>query len=163
MQLIKGWVLGREAPRAFMPWFARIEKPTGLGPPKLVSARVQPVSVADVAWAACEALERPEAAGEVFELGGPSELTWPELYTAVRDAMPMTNTKKKPVPIPGPMGVAMAKGAKAVGLAQLLPFGPDEPAMAQQDVTCSNDKAERLLGFDPVAFDTALHEYAGRI
>ncbi len=162
IQMMKGWVLGREAPHFFMPYFARVDgKPPA--PPKLAAPKVQPVSVVDVAWAVGECLEQGESIGEVYELGGGEVLTWPEMLTTFRDALPYVESKKRIVPLPAPLGVAMARGAKTLGLGQMLPFGPDEPRMAQEDSVCSIAKAERHLGFEPVGFTPALREYADRV
>lgn len=45
--------------------------------------RLQPVHVADVAAAAARAIEMPDAAGRVFELGGPRILTYRQLVEQV--------------------------------------------------------------------------------
>ena len=162
IQMIKGWVLGRNAPHFFLPYFARVEG-SPPSPPKLVSARVAPVSVLDVAEAAMSALERPESIGEVYPLTGPETLTWPELLTTVRDAMPLTDKRKKPRPIPGKLGWLMAKAAKPLGLSEALPFGPSEPIMAMDDSVANCGKAAEELGFIPRGFRATVRQYAGAI
>jgi uncharacterized protein YbjT (DUF2867 family) len=167
IQMIKGWVLGREAPWFFMPYFARIEAPPsgagGLPLPRLVSAKVQPVFVGDVAAAVVAALASDDAIGEVYPLAGSETLDWPTLLAIVRDEMPLTERGKRALPLPGVVGVAMARAAEAVGLGALLPFGPSEPVMATEDNTCSTDKARRHLGLRPSAFLPTIREYAASI
>lgn len=49
------------------------------------SSRVQPVHVDDVARAVLAALERDDAAGAIYELGGPSVYTYRELFEGIAD------------------------------------------------------------------------------
>lgn len=165
MQMIKNWVLGRSAPRFFMPYFAKVEIDKGFPPkpPKLSSALIAPVSVLDVAAAITESLASQKAVGEVYPLTGPETLDWPTLLKSVRDAMPLGDKKMKVRPIPGYMGWAMAMKAKILGLDALLPFGPSEPLMAIEDSTGSNVKARTHLGFNPAPFTSTMRAYADRI
>lgn len=162
VRMVRDWVLGRAAPRLFLPYFARIEKPEGgkIGPPRLVSADVQPVHVDDVAGAVADALENPVTIGEVYHLTGPETLSWPELLTTIRDAMPMTDSSKPVRPIPAPLGAMMARAAGAVGLGELLPFGPSEPRMAAEDSVAPTDKARAHFGFEPRGFRQSVLSYA---
>src|SRR5690606_13936247 len=109
-----------------------------------------PVRVEDVARAAVNAIERPEARGEVYPLCGPQALDWPELLAQVRDAVPLNDTRKPIWPVPAIKGLALARAAKPLGLAELLPFGPGEPVMATEDMVCSNAKAAAHLDFTPL-------------
>ncbi|GAB4520740.1 MAG: NAD(P)H-binding protein [Phycisphaerales bacterium] len=163
MQMVKAWVLGRSSPRFFLPYFVRPEGLEGFPPrPKFVSAQVQPVAVEDVASAAVRAIASDDAVGEIYPLVGPETVDWPTLLRTVRDAMPVTS-KKPCVPLPAPLGVAMAHGARFLGLADLLPFGPSEPAMAARDNTANAAKAHAHLGLEPVSFTDSVKAYAGAI
>lgn len=163
--MIRDWVLGRQPPRTFMPYFARVEFDRTMPPkpPRLVSALIQPVYVGDVARAVAASLFDPRAIGEVYHLAGPHSLTWPEMLTMVRDAMPITDSTKKPRPIPAPLAVAIAQAAKFVGLGAALPFGPSEPIMASEDNTAPHDKARAHLGFSPAPFQQSLASYASQL
>lgn len=165
VQLVKGWVLGRTQPHFFLPWFARveIEKSFPPRPPRLTSAILQPVLVDDVASAIVAALQHEESVGEVYPLAGPDSLDWPSVLTTIRDAMPVGDKGKKPRPIPAQLGFAVATAARALGLADLLPFGPGEPVMASEDATASNAKAAAHLGFSPTPFFESVEGYAQRI
>lgn len=163
IQMVKGWALGREMPFVFIPYFTRPVLPIGFGPPAFESARVQPVSVGDVAFAAVESLQRDEAVGEVYPLGGPSQMDWPTMLGTVRDALPLADHSKRIVGIPGHAAMVNAIGAAAVGMGPMLPFGPSEPVMAMEDSVCSNEKARADLGFEPSDFTASVRGYAARI
>ncbi|MBL0926715.1 MAG: NAD(P)H-binding protein [Phycisphaerales bacterium] len=163
MQMIKAWVLGRAQPWFFIPYFTRVEKPAGFGPPRLVSALVQPVAVEDVAAAAAESLARPDAAGEVFTLVGPERLDWPTMLAAVRDALPLGDPSTRIRGVPGPLAAILARVAGALGLGNAIPFGPSEPVMATEDSTGSPDKAGAFLGLIPRPFTPTMRAYAARI
>jgi len=164
MQMTKDWVLGRAAPWFILPYFVRVLPPSGMPPvPKIESAKVQPIHIDDVAQAVVASLARPEAVGEVYPLGGSETLDWPTLLRAVRDALPVTEPWKQPAPLPGLLGVAMAKAAAVLGLAELLPFGPSEPLMAIEDSTCAMDKASAHLGLHTRPFLDSMKAYAAQI
>jgi len=165
MQMAKSWVLGRSAPWFFIPYFARVEVEAGFPPsaPRLTSAEVQPVYVGDVAECAARCLEREASIGEVYTLTGPERYDWPTMMRMIRDALPMTDTKKRVVPIPGRIGEVNAKVAEAIGLGAALPFGPSEPVMAMEDSIASTTKAEAHLGMEFEDFAETLGAYASQI
>lgn len=162
MQMVKSWVLGRMAPHFFIPYFVRIEgKPPA--PPKLVAAEVAPVWVDDVAAAIASSLDTPRSIGEVYPLTGPETMRWPELLKHIRDSLPVTDKKKRLIPLPGRLGWAQAHAARVLGLANALPFGPSEPIMAMEDSVANTSKAAEHLGFNPSPFRSRVREYAGRV
>lgn len=165
MKMVKDWVLGRAQPFFFLPFFTRVEFDADrpLAPPALVVPKVQPVAVEDVAFAAVESLTNEHAAGEVYELVGPVAYDWPTLLTTIRDALPMTDSSKKPRGIPAPLAVIAAVKAKIFGLAGLLPFGPSEPIMGSEDSLASGVKATEHLGMTPRDFEQSLSAYADQI
>ncbi len=162
VQMVKGWVLGRMTPHFFIPYFVRVEgKPPA--PPKLVAAEVAPVWVQDVAGAIAASLETDRAIGEVYTLTGPETMRWPDLLAHIRDSLPFKESTKRLIPIPGRLGWAQAVGARALGLANALPFGPSEPILAMEDSVSNCAKAAEHLGFNPSGFRTRVREYAGRV
>jgi NADH dehydrogenase len=162
--MVRDWVLGRAAPRFFLPYFARLELTDGFPPrPKLVPAMSQPVHVDDVALAVVRSLERPETVGEVIPLVGPEPVDWPTMLTTFRDAMPMGNRRMKTIPIPAPVAVNMARLAGILGMANALPFGEGEPVMGAEDNTANTARARALLGIDPVGFADGVRAYAGAL
>lgn len=162
--MIRDWTLGRAAPRFFIPYFANIEMRQKPVPhPAMVSAKIAPVCIDDVARAVVNAIERPEARGEVYPLCGREVVDWPEMLAEVRDAVPLADSKKRILPIPAVKGLMAARAAQALGMGEMLPFGPSEPIMASEDSVCSNAKAEAHLDFAPLGFREALATYRDQI
>lgn len=161
IQMAKAWALGRSAPYFFMPYFARATPPSGFPPvPKPESARLQPVHVDDVAAAIVASLAKPAAVGEVYSLVGPEVLDWPGVLAAIRDNLPLSDGKKRIVPLPGALAAAGALAAGAVGLGAALPFGPSEPIMAMEEGTAADDKVRQHLGLNARAFTRSFIQYA---
>lgn len=164
VQMVKSWVLSRSAPWFFLPYFARVEKSGGFPPQfRIASAQIQPVGAEEVAGAVATALERDQAIGEIYALGGAERIDWPGLLRAIRDAMPVTEPNKRIVPLPGRVGWMKALAADFVGLGGALPFGPSEPVMAMEDSICDLSKAKEHLDFAPRAFSGAVRSYAAQI
>lgn len=165
MQMVKNFVLGRTAPWLFMPYFAKVEIESGFPPkpPMPVSADLQPVYVEDVVQAIVRSLDCQEAIGEIYTLGGSEVLDWPSLMACVRDALPMSDHKKRIIPLPGKLMAFKAQAAQIIGLGAALPFGPSEPIMALEDSVCSNVKAQAHLDFEPHDFVETMHAYAAEI
>ena len=164
VDMVRQWVLGRAAPRFFLPYFARVELTPSFPPrPKLIPAHAQPVHVDDVAKAIVRSLERPESVGEVIPLVGPEPVDWPTMLKTFRDNMPIGHKHMPAFGIPAPAAVAMARAAKAVGLAGALPFGPGEPVMGSEENTANPARARAVLGIEPVAFAQGVRGYADRL
>jgi NADH dehydrogenase len=165
MQMARGWVTGEAAPKFFLPYFEQPGKPIDerrLGETPRASF-VQPVAVEDVAWVVGACLERDATIGEVYPLGGPDAYSWPQLLEVIRDLLPDAKKSLKPVGVPAPAALCVARAAGVIGAGALLPFGPDDVLMATEDSVCSNVKAEKHLGFNPASFAGRVREYAGRI
>lgn len=99
--------------------FAEMATTTPFTPLPLIGGgktRFQPVYVDDVADAACEALVRPEAAGRIYELGGPRVYTFRELMELMLEEI---GRKRPLVPIPFALAPMVGLAGEAVGL---LPF-----------------------------------------
>ena len=165
VQMVRGWVLGREAPFFALPYFCTVSPPTGFPPkPEIESATIAPIAVEDVAKAIVESLSNDEAAGEIYALCGDETLDWPELLRKLESAVAMRGAKNKPIlPVPGNVAAMKAKAASAVGMGAMLPFGESEPIMATEDSVCGNEKLSAHLGIRPRGFSEALAEYAGAI
>ena len=63
------------------------------------SYRLQPIHGNDVARCFCEALEKPETAGQTYTLCGPDRLTYLELLDAIADAMGRPHPLKPQLPL----------------------------------------------------------------
>lgn len=94
--------------------------------------KFQPVYVDDVADAVCAALERPEARGRIYELGGPRTYTFRQLLDFV-----MRETGQRRILLPVPFAVAPMVGliGEAVGLAPFLdpPITRDQIRLMKRD------------------------------
>jgi NADH dehydrogenase len=102
--------------------------------------RFQPVFVGDVADAVCAALEKREAQGRVYELGGPTVYTFRQLLEYVRD-----ETHRRPPFLPLPFVFAQPLGLLAgwtVGLFAEPPLTGDQVTMLKRD---------NVVGADPAA------------
>lgn len=164
VQMVRGWVLGRDAPYVAMPYFCKVEKPEGFPPkPKFTSAKVAPIHVEDVARVILESLSSDEAEGEIYALCGTDTLEWPEMLREMSRAVRLKGKDKPIIPIPGAVGAANAKLAKVFGLAAALPFGESEPILAMEDSVCGNEKLQAQLGITPRGFHESLATYAGTI
>jgi uncharacterized protein YbjT (DUF2867 family) len=82
--------------------------------------RFQPVYVQDVAEAIANALDRPDAQGRTFELGGPATYSFKQLLQFI-----LTTIERPRGLVPLPFGVAGTMGAFADAAFRLYPFaGP---------------------------------------
>lgn len=80
------------------------------------AAKFQPVYVDDVADAVCAALERPDAQGKVFELGGPRIYTFRQILEFI---LRETGHRRILVPVPFALAPVMGFAGEAIGA---LPF-----------------------------------------
>ncbi|MFQ5493964.1 MAG: SDR family oxidoreductase, partial [Phycisphaerae bacterium] len=98
----------------------------GLFPPVIPyfgdgEAKLQPVSVKDVAHCLVESLFRADTIGETFDLGGPEAFSWVELHRLCRELMPRAR-RWKPI-VSMPVGVAKtiaALSAPPMAVAELM-------------------------------------------
>jgi NADH dehydrogenase len=102
--------------------------------------KFQPVFVGDVAEAVCAALERDEARGRVYELGGPRTYTFKELMQFV-----VRETERRTPLLPLPFVFAYPIGLMAGWVLGL--FG-DPPLTGDQVVLLRRDN---VAGGDPAA------------
>lgn len=79
--------------------------------------KFQPIFVGDVAEAIANAVEKPEAAGRTFEIGGPRIYSFKEILEFIS-----VQTDRKPLLIPVPFFLAELKGLFLAGLFKFWPF-----------------------------------------
>ncbi len=118
---IISWAKGGAVPWLFMPYFAK----GVLGRGK--STLVQPVSVEDVADAFVRSIETPRTRGRIYNVAGPVEMTWPEMYHAISKRA--TGSTKPALGIPLWYAGLLARVVPGF----LLPFNLDQVRMAAQD------------------------------
>jgi NADH dehydrogenase len=151
MQMEANWARGKSPPFLFMPYFGG----GALG--RRGAGKLQPVYVKDVARAFVQCLASPNTIGEVYPLGGPDQLTWPELHRTSAEAI--VGKKRRVAALPA----WYANGLTYVVPRPLLPFNRDQVIMSQEDNTCDLAKFRADFGWDPQPFAPTLREYAGKL
>lgn len=101
--------------------------------------KFQPIYVGDVAEAACAALDRADARGRTYELGGPRQYSFRELLDYIR-----TEAQRDVPLIPMPFVFAHPIGLLFGGLFSILPF---EPPLTGDQVTML--KRNNIVGSEP--------------
>ena len=135
------------------------------------SARLQPVSVRDVAHCFVRALSDPVTVGQVYPLGGPRAYTWRDLYNICRSRMRGAKRWKPIVSQPVPVAKLMAiLGQPLMGLAEaivprlgLYRFDAGQVQMSQEDNVCDPDVAEKAFSLKLRDFEEDLTLYADQI
>jgi len=165
MQTLAELASGESPPYFFIPYFARsrVDHRVHLGPVYHEPAEVQPVAVEDVAFAFAQAVEKPEAVGEIYNLVGSEKLDWRELTEFVRDALPGTKKEMGVWHVPGEHAAVIARVAGKIGLGGLLPFDEGQALMATEDMTADPTKAKVELGLTPKPFRATVRVYAGKV
>ncbi|WP_428938208.1 complex I NDUFA9 subunit family protein [Fontivita pretiosa] len=154
MRLEARWVRGTAPPFLFMPYFSDTLLPTfGSGRAGLL----QPVYVGDVARAFVDCLQNPKTIGEVYPLGGPDQLTWPQLHHI--SAQVLRGRRRLVVSIPA----WYARLLCSILPAWMLPFNRDQVIMSQEDNTCDLTKFIDDFGWQPRSFEQTLREYAPQL
>ncbi len=157
MQLMKRFMCGLLPP--VIPYF-------GSG-----RARLQPVSVKDVAHCFVESLFKPETTGQVIPLGGPHPYSWIDLYETCRALIPGARKWRplvsQPVPVAKAIAVAstplMALAETFIKSAGLFRFDVGQVQMSQEDSVCDPGIAERAFGIRMRSFESELAVYADQI
>ena len=115
--------------------------------------RVQPISVFDVAKVAAAAVFNHKASNQIFELGGPEELTMDEILERLQRVL---GTNRMLVHQPAGL---MKLAALPM---QLLPAPPLSPAMIDfvlQEAHVDPKPAEKMFGFEFRSLEAGLREY----
>jgi NADH dehydrogenase len=119
--------------------------------------RFQPVYVGDVADAAIAAIERPDAAGRTYELGGPRIYTFRELIEYI---LAETGRRRLVIDLPFSVGELQAR------LFELLPSPPltrDQLLLLQRDNVVSEGALTLAdLGITPKALEAIVPSYLAR-
>jgi NADH dehydrogenase len=118
-------------------------------------SRIQPIWVEDVAAYFAKSIDLPEAANRTFELGGPDQVTWNELYRRIAKVL---GKRRLQLNVP----ISLVRPGAAV--AELLPKPPitrDQLKMIEaDDNTCDMDLALETFGLDVLSLDEQLHRAA---
>lgn len=123
--------------------------------------RFQPVYVGDVAEAVARVVERPDAAGRTYELGGPAVMTFEDVLKLV-----LRETHRKRLLAPLPFFVARLIGSAAqltafVGLKPVLTL--DQVRSLESDnVVAGGAQTLSDLGIEPTGVDAVAESYLWR-
>jgi NADH dehydrogenase len=165
--MVRKLATGDAPPFFFIPFFARFTDHAheNVWAPRLTldPADVAPVFVDDVAAVFCEALSRPQAVGEVYNLVGSETLDWRRAMEFLRDTLPQTDHGLPVLPIPAEHGAMIAKAATAFGLGGLLPFDEGQAHMGATDSTADLHKLRAHFGIEPAPFRAAVEHYAANV
>jgi NADH dehydrogenase len=151
MQMEARWARGKAPPFLFMPYFGAGAFGRG------GAGKLQPVHVGDVARAFVDAIEQPATIGEVYPIGGPDRLTWPELHHACAEAI--VGRRRWVMAMPAWKAKLLTRVIPPV----LLPFNRDQVVMSQEDNTCDMSKFKSDFGWEPRPFEASLREYSKRL
>lgn len=120
-------------------------------------AKLQPVYVGDVAQAAVNALDNPDAQGKIFELGGPEVMTMKDIMDRVLE---VTERKRPLLPLAYPIAKIMG------GVLGFLPNPPltrDQVMMLETDNVVSEGALTlKDLGVEPTLARVILPSYLAR-
>ena len=124
------------------------------------TTRFQPVSVYDVARVFAEALEKPETAGGVFEVGGPDVLTLDDIYREIASALGKRG--KRILHLPLWYGRLMASAFEALARRGLLPAPPltrDQLRSLERDNVADVSATRAVFGEVWRPFAPGIREY----
>jgi NADH dehydrogenase len=120
-------------------------------------SRIQPISVDDVVACIRKILTSESFLNEMYEVGGPEQLTYEEVTQAIADAL---GVRRPMVHMP----LFFVKTAAHM-LESLLPRPPvttDQLIMLQEDNVCSMDDIRDAFGIEPVKFREGLSKFIGK-
>jgi NADH dehydrogenase len=116
--------------------------------PAAAGARFQPLAVQDLAKAVERCLAEPQRAGSVYELGGPTYLTYPQIVDAVMEA-----TRRRRLKLPMPVPLLRALTAVTDRLLPIFPVSHDQVLSLGRPNHTDIDAFERAFGVPPRPFD----------
>ena len=149
------FIFGREG--GILPTFRRLAKVAPVTP-VIGSGRqqIQPIWIDDVGAYFAASIDKPEAAGRVFELGGPDAVTWNEFWERLKRALAI----RRPT-MHVPMGLMRANALVTERLPGNIPLTRDLLTMLEHgDNVVSNDHAVQTFGLPLVPLDEQLRRVA---
>lgn len=125
------------------------------------ATKFQPVHVGDVAEAIARAVERSDAAGRTFELGGPSIWSFKEI---LRYILRETGRDRMLAPLPFPLARLMGSMAQVTALIGVAPvLTRDQVVMLQTDnVVAPGAETFADLGIEPTGLEAIAPTYLWR-
>ncbi|ARS89600.1 NAD(P)H-binding protein [Natrarchaeobaculum aegyptiacum] len=126
--------------------------------PRWIHTECQPIAIDDVVAYCLAVLERPETAGETYEIGGPDVLTYRELLIRTAEIV----VGRRPLIVPVPV-LSPRVSAYWVGLVTDVSPTVAYPLIdgLRNPVVVDDDRLKRLVGLEPTPFDVAVRRAAG--
>jgi uncharacterized protein YbjT (DUF2867 family) len=114
--------------------------------------KIQPVWIDDVGAYFAASVDKPEAAGRIFELGGPDVVSWNEFWEHLKRALGIRRPKMHV-----PMGLMRMNALVTERLPGNIPLTRDLLTMLEHgDNVASNDEAVQTFGLPLVPLDEQL-------
>jgi len=117
-------------------------------------SRVQPIYIDDVVSCMVKALTDDAFLNEIYEIGGPQQLTYEEVTSAIAEAMGL---RRPPVHLPLFLMEPMARALETV--LSNPPLTTDQLIMLQEDNVCSMRDIRDAFGIEPVTFSEGLKKF----
>ncbi|MBZ6495150.1 NAD(P)H-binding protein [Natrinema longum] len=126
--------------------------------PQWVDTDCQPIAIDDVVTYCLAVLERPETAGETYEIGGPDVITYREMLLETGEII----TGRRPLILPVPV-LSPRLSAHWVGLVTDVPNRLAYPLIdgVRNRVVVTDDRLQRLVDIEPTPFDVAVRRALG--
>ena len=126
--------------------------------PQWIRTPCQPIAIDDVVAYCLAVLERPETAGETYEIGGPDRLTYREMLLQTAEII----TGRRPLIIPVPI-LSPRLSAYWVGLVTDVPKELAYPLIGgvRNPVIVTDDRLARLVDIEPTPFEVAIRRAVG--
>lgn len=118
------------------------------------NARLQPVSVYNVAQLFVESLSRPQAIGKVYEVGGPKAYTVNEIVELVLRTM-----KKRRTKVFIPVGVMVPLVRLMETASPVVPITSDQLKMLLEDNVCDLEDLKSDFSIEWIDFAEGIQEY----
>ena len=149
------FIFGRDG--GILPTFAKLAKLAPVTP--IIGSgvqRIQPIWVDDVAAYFTAAVDKPEAAGQKFELGGPDVVSWNEFWQRLKKARGIRRPSMHV-----PVGLMKANALVTERLPGNIPLTRDLLKMLEHgDNVATDDNAVRVFGLPLMPLDEQLRQAA---
>ena len=119
------------------------------------AGHLQPVWVDDVATCFVNAIDNEKTIRQVYPMGGPERMTWPELYKIA--------SKHLPGALPKGIVAVPAWYAKLIAPLPMVPFNYDQVVMSQEESICEITKVQNDLSIELAPFEQTFANYAESI
>ncbi len=117
-------------------------------------SKVQPIHIDDAVSCIVKIVTSDTFRNEIYEIGGPDQLTYEEVTTAIADAM---GIKRPSVHVPLLFLKPMARALETI-LAK-PPVTSDQLILLQEDNVCSMQDIREIFGIEPVGFREGLKKF----